>query len=356
MMSKVVLGLSGGVDSAVAAYLLKKSGYEVVGVHLLLLPAYCDRTTAPADARAVAEQLGIEFHLLDGRTIFKENVVDPFAREYFSGRTPSPCLICNREIKFGFLADFAASIGAEYIATGHYAAVKTDEHGESYLAKAVDLKKDQSYFLCRIKKEVLAKIIFPLSGKTKDEIRRIAQEIGLKVASKPDSQEVCFIADNDYKKFLHTHYGHGKTGFLRDCTGKALLAHDGVENFTIGQRKGLGVALGKVVYVTDIDGETGDVVIGEQESLMSRELLSAENSFHTAIPIGEPVEIEAKVRYRAQAAEAVLLRINEQESKVTFKAPQRAVTPGQSVCYYIKDRVIGGGVINKVKKAVFNEK
>lgn len=349
-MSKVVLGLSGGVDSAVSAYLLKKVGYEVIGVHLMLLPDYCAKTTAPDDARTVAEQLGIEFHLLDGREIFKEKVVDSFAHEYFHGRTPSPCLGCNREIKFGYLADYAESVGAEYIATGHYASVKKDQKGESYLAKAADLKKDQSYFLCRIKREVIGKIIFPLSGKTKDEIRKIAVDIGLKVASKPDSQEVCFITDNDYKNFLHEHYGHGKTGCLRDSAGEILAKHDGVENFTIGQRKGLGVALGKAVYVTAIDSETGDVYLGEHEELMSHELLAGDNNFQTDIPLGEPVAIRAKVRYRAKEAEAVLYRLNEQESRVIFKEAQRAVTPGQTVCYYQNDRVIGGGVINQVIK------
>ena len=350
MMSKVVIGLSGGVDSAVSAYLLKQAGYEVIGVHLLLLPAYCGQTAAPEDARAVAEQLGIEFHLLDRRAAFAEKVVEPFCAEYFHGRTPSPCLVCNREIKFGLMADFAAEIGAEYIATGHYAKVAKDEQGASYLAKAADLKKDQSYFLCRIRPEVIEKIIFPLSGKTKDEIREIAKNIGLKVASKPDSQEVCFITDNDYKNFLHTHYGRGKAGFLRDNAGKIIAPHNGVENFTIGQRKGLGVALGKVVYVTAIDGTSGDVLLGEHEELMSTELLACDNIFHTSLAIGETIEVEAKVRYRANAAKATLLRLNERETKVTFSEPQRAVTPGQTVCYYRGNRVIGGGVIEKVLK------
>lgn len=347
-MSKVVLGLSGGVDSAVAAYLLKEAGYEVVGVHLTLLPDYCGASSAPDDAKMIAEQLGIEFHLLDGRAVFAQKVIEPFARSYFSGYTPSPCLICNREIKFGFLVEYAASIGADFIATGHYAAVKTDERAEAYLAKGADLKKDQSYFLCRINKDVIPQIVFPLSNKTKDEIRTIAKNLALKVASKPDSQEVCFISDNDYKGFLHTHYGHGKKGYLRTTEGEIIAEHDGVENFTIGQRKGLGVALGKVVYVTKIDGASGDVFLGENAELMSVCLRSQDDVFHTTIPIGEEIPIQAKVRYRANVAEAKLLRLNDSESLVIFTEAQRAITPGQIVCYYKDDRVIGGGIIESV--------
>ena len=347
-MSKVLIGLSGGVDSAVSAYLLKKAGFEVIGLHLLLLPEYCQASRSAEDAEMVAEQLGIEFQTLDGREVFQKKVIEPFAFAYFHGRTPSPCLECNRELKFGLMADFAQKIGADYLATGHYATVKNGEDGEYYLAKGADSKKDQSYFLCRINKEILPHLIFPLSGYTKEEIRRIAEEIGLKVADKPESQEVCFINDNDYKGFLHTHFGHGLKGELVDEEGKVLLEHEGVENFTIGQRKGLGVALGKVVYVSKIDASTGRVHLGENEALMQTILWAKDNVFHTDLPIGEGIAVEAKVRYRAQAAPAMLWRLNESESKVVFDEPQRAITPGQIVCYYWQDRVLGGGVIDRV--------
>ena len=347
-MSKVVIGLSGGVDSAVGAYLLKKQGYEVIGLHLLLLPDYCTNSRSAEDAKMVAEQLGIEFKLLDGREVFQNKVIEPFADDYFHGRTPSPCLECNRELKFGLMADFTKKIGAEYLATGHYATIQVDETGEYYLAKGADSKKDQSYFLCRIAKEVLPHLMFPLSNYTKDEIRKIAENIGLKVADKPESQEVCFISDNDYKNFLHTHFGKGSSGELVDEDGKVLLKHDGVENFTIGQRKGIGVALGKVVYVTKIDAGSGKVHLGNNESLMQTVLWAKDNVFHTDLPIGEKVAVEAKVRYRANCAKATLWRINEKETKVVFDEPQRAITCGQSVCYYWNERVVGGGVIDSV--------
>ena len=355
-MSKVVIGLSGGVDSAVGAYLLKQAGYEVVGLHLLLLPNYCTDSRSAEDAKMVAEHLGIEFHTLDGREIFQQEVIEPFADDYFHGRTPSPCLECNRKLKFGLMADYAKKIGAEYLATGHYATIKMDETGEYYLAKGTDLKKDQSYFLCRIAKEVLPHLIFPLSDYNKTEIRQIAENIGLKVADKPESQEVCFISDNDYKSFLHIHFGEGLGGELVDEDGKVLLKHDGVENFTIGQRKGLGVALGKVVYVTKIEAKTGKVHLGDNEALMQTTLWAKDNVFHKNLPIGEAINIEAKVRYRANCAKAILWRINEKESKVIFAEAQRAITPGQSVCYYWGERVLGGGVIDVVGEEKDDEK
>ena len=355
-MSKVVIGLSGGVDSAVGAYFLKQAGYEVVGVHMLLLPDYCTNSRSAEDAQMVAEQLGIEFHTLNGREIFQQKVIEPFARDYFHGRTPSPCLECNRELKFGLMADFARQIGAEYLATGHYAAVKIDDSGEYYLAKAADTKKDQSYFLCRIAKNILPHLIFPLSGFTKEEIRKTAAQINLKVADKPESQEVCFISDNDYKGFLHTHFGKGSAGELVDDQGKVLLMHDGIENFTIGQRKGLGVALGKVVYVTKIEAESARVHLGSNEDLLERVLYAKDNVFHHQLPIGAEIAVEAKVRYRANCAKAILRRINENQCKVIFAEPQRAITPGQSVCYYQGERVLGGGVIDSVGEGIDDEK
>jgi len=348
-MSKVVIGLSGGVDSAVSAYLLQKQGHEVIGVYVDMLSEKYGFSRTVDDAQKVAEQLGIVFYLVDGKERFEEMVIRPFIDDYYNGFTPSPCLRCNRYIKFGLMAEFAQSIGADYLATGHYAGLRNGDDGTTKLVCGEDKKKDQSYFLYGIEKKWLDKIIFPLASYSKDEIRAIAQEIGLEVADKPESQEICFVANNDYKTFLEQYSGKKSIkGDFVDATGEKLGEHNGIENYTIGQRKGLGIALGKPVYVVEIDKKNHRVVLGDNDDLFHGVLLAKENNFLKEVAIGESIAVLAKVRYRAEKAEAILTRIDEDKAKVVFQIAQRAITPGQGVCYYVGDEVLGGGTIAEV--------
>ena len=247
------------------------------------------------------------------------------------------------------MAEFSQSIDADYLATGHYAGLRKNAAGTTMLVCGEDMKKDQSYFLYGIEKKWLDKILFPLASYSKDEIRAIAQEIGLKVADKPESQEICFVANNDYKVFLEQYSGKRSIkGNFVDSAGKKLGEHNGIENYTIGQRKGLGIALGKPAYVISIDKKNHQVVLGDNQDLFHSTLIARENNFLQEIAIGAQVTVLAKVRYRAEKAAAVLTRISEDEVKIVFQTPQRAITPGQGVCYYIQDEVLGGGTITEV--------
>ena len=349
MAKRVVLGMSVGVDSSVAVHLLQEEGYEVIGVHMRLID-----TTAEAseDARLVAERFQIPFHVLDLRREFRQTIIEDFIQAYRTGLTPNPCVRCNQQIKFGHLAEFAQTLGAEFLATGHYAKIEQAPDGSAYLKRGEDASKDQSYFLCQIDRRMLARIVFPLGGMTKEETRRIADELGLKVAQKPDSQEICFVPNNDYKQFLLETLGlkRFQPGDFLDMNGQKIGRHQGIPCYTVGQRKGLGVALGYPAYVTAIDAQKGTVTIGRQEDLLHDHLSADELNWLTDLPEGQPIAVQAKIRYRAQAEPAVLT-IREGEAVAAFAKPQRAITPGQVVCFYDDDRVLGGGRILKAWSA-----
>ena len=351
---RVVLGMSGGVDSSVAVHLLQKAGYEVHGVHMLMIPdEFGANPDAARDAESVAKQFNISFSVLDVRDKFRNIIIQQFVNEYSNGRTPNPCVLCNKVFKFGFLADELQKFDADYISTGHY--VNSTEYvlgdkGNCYhlFHKAADAKKDQSYFLAMVNPDIVQKCIFPLGGLTKEEVRDIAREIGLPVAEKKDSQEICFIPDNDYKTCLNKVLPPSafRKGKVFHADGSYLGEHTGIQNYTIGQRKGLGISLGKPAYVVALDAKRNRVILGDNEHLMADTLTASDNNYFIDVPIDEPFAVEAKIRYRAQAAPATLLRHADGTSTVTFAESQRAITPGQYVAYYINDLLIGGGIIN----------
>lgn len=344
----VVVGMSGGVDSSVAAYLLKQRGFKVIGVTMNLWHESENALNdAITDARKIAEKLGIEHYVIDFKDIFRNNVVDYFIKEYMNGRTPNPCLICNKQIKFGALLAKARELGAYYIATGHYARVERDLKANRFiLRKGVDDKKDQTYVLYSLSQYQLEHILMPLGNYTKDKIRNIAHQIGLEVADKPDSQEICFIKDNDYGRFIKKICADDvKEGYFVDVTGKILGKHKGVIYYTIGQRKGLGVSFGKPMYVVDIDAKNNIVVLGEQDDLFNNVLIAYDVNFIAIESLYEPMRVKAKIRYNAKEAGACIYPFDNDKVKVVFDEPQRAITPGQGVVFYKEDKVIGGGII-----------
>lgn len=340
---KVVLGMSGGVDSSVAVYLLQKAGYEVHGVHMVMIPdEFNPNPNAASDAEAVAKQFDITFSVLDVREQFRERIIQQFADEYSNGRTPNPCVLCNKLFKFGFLAEELQKFDADYISTGHYVNVS-----DTLFQKAIDTKKDQSYFLAMVNPAIVEKCIFPLGNYTKDQVRDIAREIGIHVAEKKDSQEICFIPDNDYKNCLTKILPPAafRKGKVYHKDGSYLGTHNGIQNYTIGQRKGLGIALGKPAYVVQLDAKRNQVILGDNEHLMANKLTASANNYFLPVPIEEPFPVEAKIRYRTQAAPATLVRHEDGSATVTFQEPQRAITPGQCVAYYIGEALVGGGII-----------
>lgn len=348
----VALGMSGGVDSSVAVHLLQKAGYEVHGIHMLMIPEkFQPNPTSQEDAKAVAEQFGIEFTVLDVRDKFEECIIQQFGKEYSCGRTPNPCINCNQQLKFGLFADAAKKIGADFISTGHYVRTGVSEYNRKLFYKAVDAKKDQSYFLSLVSPDVLDRCIFPLGELSKEQVRDIARELGLHVAEKGDSQEICFIPDNDYKAFLKQILPPKafKKGKVFHADGRLLGNHDGIQNYTIGQRKGLGIALGKPAYVVALDAKKNSVILGDNDHLMHNQLTASQNNYFISLPAETPVMVDAKIRYRAQAAPAELIIHTDGTSTVTFKEQQRAITPGQCVAYYIDDALIGGGIIDSAQ-------
>lgn len=344
----VALGMSGGVDSSVAVHLLQQAGYEVHGVHMQMIPdRFQPNFQAVSDAKTVAEQFGIKFTVLDVREKFEKTIIEQFGKEYSSGRTPNPCVLCNRALKFGLFASYAREIGADFISTGHYVRTGYFENGKKLFHKAVDSKKDQSYFLSMVSPAVLDRCIFPLGEYTKEQVREIARSIHLPVAEKSDSQEICFISDNDYKSFLKQILPASafQKGKVYHADGRFLGDHDGIQNYTIGQRKGLGIALGKPAYVVGLDAKRNIVRLGEQQDLMHDKLTASQNNYFLDLPLETPVAVDAKIRYRAQAAPAELICHGDGTSTVTFADAQRAITPGQCVAYYKGDALIGGGII-----------
>jgi tRNA-specific 2-thiouridylase len=360
---RVVLGMSGGVDSSVAGFLLKQQGYDVVGVTMKVWPQDCitrseDKCCGPqaiADARAVAHSLGIPHYVVDEADQFQRQVIDYFAAEYQAGRTPNPCVMCNEKVKFGNLWAKAEAVGAAYIATGHYAVV---EHhpGRAVLRKGRDPRKDQSYFLFSLRQPQLQRALFPLGQMEKGEIRKIARQLGLKVADKVDSQEICFVPGNDYKAFLKGHLGEREfhPGGIYDKSGNRLGEHEGIEWFTIGQRKGLPGGSAKPRYVIDIDPVSHRVIVGDAEDLVVEEFeishahWSPEPALKAAADgTPEPFEATVKIRYAHPGAEAVVHPRKDGTATVRLQTPQRAVTPGQAAVCYRGDEVLGGGWIDR---------
>jgi len=344
--------MSGGVDSSVAAYLLKKQGYDVIGLTFRGWPQDCrsieeDKCCGPqavADARMVAHSLDIPYYVIDEIETFQREVMDYFAAEYQRGRTPNPCVICNEKVKFGSLLRKARGLGAEMIATGHYARIT--KNGRHELRRARDERKDQTYFLFTLNQDQLARAMFPLGELTKAEVRAIAKEIGLKTYGKEESQEVCFVPENDYRKFLRESAGvTDRQGPIVSKSGQVLGQHAGIHNFTIGQREGLNLGgLPRPLYVLELDPATNRVIVGEAEELL-RDSFDVENCVWHSDPPTEPVEVTVKPRHQHPGARAFVEALAGNRARVCLPEPQRAITPGQAAVFYRNDSVIGGGWI-----------
>jgi len=342
---KVLIAMSGGVDSSVAAALLKEEGYEVIGATLRLMPGGSDAET---DAENIARRLGIPHHIIDLTSSFARLVVEDFLREYNTGRTPNPCVRCNKYIKFGVLMEKAEEMGAEFIATGHHARVERDETtGRYLLKKGADTQKDQSYFLCQLEQEQLSKVMFPVGKLTKEKVRQLSGELGLPVADKPESQEICFISDDNYAEFLKKHApGTATAGPILDRDGNILGEHRGFVYYTIGQRKGLGIAAAEPLYVTAIEPEHNTIVVGTKEQTYGTELVADNLNWIAMSGPEQPIKVKARIRHRHAEAEAIVTPMNETHVFIKFTEPQMAITPGQSVVFYDGDNIIGGGTIN----------
>jgi tRNA-specific 2-thiouridylase len=358
MNRKVVVAMSGGVDSSVAAALLIQQGYQVIGITMDIWPASqsaeeaerfggCCSLAATEDARKVAFRLGIPHYVFNFRKVFKETVIKNFIHEYRRGRTPNPCIRCNQYVKFNILLHKAKAIGASYIATGHYARVEFDASKNRYiLKKGVDLQKDQSYVLYVLTQEQLAHTLFPVGYLTKQKTREIATELGLPVATKRESQEICFIPDNNYPQFLKGYIPEAaKPGPILNKEGKVIGTHRGILFYTIGQRKGLNIASPEPLYVLAIDEERNALIVGHKEELLRKGLIASEVNFIAIDKLDKPLKIKAKIRYRAPEASAILSPVSNNRVKVEFEQPQKAIAPGQAVVFYKNNIVLGGGTI-----------
>lgn len=347
-METVFVGVSGGVDSAVAALLLKQQGYRVVGVTMRLFDERLPRTAGARDiddARRVCDALGIEHTVADLSDEFCRLVVDEFAAEYRRGRTPNPCILCNRALKFGAMWDFARRNGADAIATGHYVQRTFNAESGRWQLHRDTTAKDQSYVLWSLSQEQLAAARFPLAGMEKSAIRAIAREAALPVADKGDSMEICFVEDNDHAAFIERYTGiTDRKGHFVDAAGRVLGEHQGITHYTVGQRKGLGIALGRPMYVTALDPVSGNVTLGAEGSQLSSQLTADQLNFVSIAPPAAPLRVQAKIRYQAPPADATLT-VENGVATVSFDAPQRAVTPGQSVVFYHGNLLLGGGLI-----------
>ncbi|AKM81205.1 MAG: tRNA-specific 2-thiouridylase MnmA [Candidatus Pacebacteria bacterium GW2011_GWF2_38_9] len=343
MKLKVVLGMSGGVDSSVAAALLTKQGYEVLGVTMQIWEN--DQELAIADAQTVAKKLNIEHRVLDFRKIFKEKIIKYFTDEYLIGKTPNPCIACNHEIKFGELLDYALSIGADFVATGHYAKI-VKENDRYLLKKSSSQNKDQTYPLYHLTQKQLAHILFPLANYEKTEVRKMATDLDLAVANKSDSQDICFVTNQNYSSFIEKETGvKVQEGNFVDKSGNILGKHRGIYNYTIGQRKGLGIATGKPIFISKIDATKNEIVLGDEEDILSKSLIAKKLNFIPFDKLEKEILAKVKIRYGAREVPARIFPQGLNEVEVVFDQPQRAVTAGQSVVFYQGDLVLGGGVI-----------
>ncbi|MGI6776834.1 MAG: tRNA 2-thiouridine(34) synthase MnmA [Acetivibrionales bacterium] len=356
---KVMVGMSGGVDSSVAAAVLLKEGYEVIGVTMQIWPDMsadkkereggCCSLSAVDDARRVSNKLGIPYYVMNFKEVFEEKVIKYFTGEYLKGKTPNPCIACNRYVKFGFLLEKAVAMGIDYIATGHYAVIEYNEVSKRYLLKkSVAQKKDQTYALYNLTQEQLSRTLMPIGRYTKEQVRKIAEELELSVASKPDSQEICFVDNDDYGSFICENTDRNiENGQFVDTKGNVLGTHKGIIHYTVGQRKGLGLALGKPMYVVHIDAEKNRVVLGDENEVFSKELFATDLNFISIESLKRNMRVKAKIRYSAKEADAEIFPEADGKVRVVFDMPQRAVTPGQSVVFYDGDLVVGGGIIEK---------
>ena len=346
--------MSGGVDSSVAAGLLVKAGHDVIGLSMQLYDhsdgsmrfGSCCTIDDLHDARRVAARLGIPHYIVNFERQFEEHVVADFVREYRAGRTPIPCVHCNGDLKFATLAGRAAALGADAVATGHYARVDRDAAGSARLRRGADPAKDQSYFLFTLDQAQLSRAMFPVGDLDKGEVRALARALGLAVADKPDSHELCFVAGGDHTAFLERRGGKPPAGDLRDLDGKQIGRHDGVHRFTVGQRKGLGLSSPVPLYVVDIDAEHGTVTVGPREALQRESLTASGVNWMSGQPPREGTRVTAQIRYRHREAAASVVPLDDRRVHVAFDEPQTAIAPGQAVVFYDGDFVLGGGWID----------
>jgi tRNA-specific 2-thiouridylase len=353
---RIVVAMSGGVDSSVAAALLAEQGHDVIGLSMQLYPqgdgskeglqfGSCCTLDDLNDARRVASQLGFPHYILNLEERFQETVIANFVHEYTSGRTPLPCAHCNSDLKFSTLLDRARGFGAEHVATGHYARIDRSPGGRWLLKRSADREKDQSYFLFSLTQDQLAGAVFPVGSLAKPAVRAEAHRLGLDVADKPDSQEICFVPDGDYAAFVASRASGARGGAIVDDSGRTLGSHEGVHRFTIGQRKGLGLATGVPLYVLKIDAESGDVTVGPRVALERTTLTASGVNWVSVNAPSDWIPASAQIRHRHRAAAGHVRALDDHRAEFRFDDPQAAVTPGQAVVFYDDDVVVGGGWI-----------